>query len=77
MVRNNTNPISNEAIIEPRLPALAPIWPVEFNSESLVSVLLTRPSNIYVRIKMHTRNVHKFMLFLNEGTSVVHACWCD
>ena len=32
-------------------------------------MLLARPSNIYVRIKKHTRNLHKFMQFLNDGTS--------
>ena len=67
-VCDNNNIMSN-VIIEPSLPAVGPLWPAELISKSLVSVLLAHPSNIYVRIKKHTRNVHKFMQFLNDGTS--------
>ena len=63
------NNITSTVVIEPCLPVAGPPWSVEFNSESLVSVLLARPSNIYVRIKKHTWNVHKFMQFLNDGAS--------
>ena len=40
-------------------------WPMEINTKSLVSVLLTRPRNMNVCLKTHTRNVQKFMQFLN------------
>ena len=71
------NNISNELIIESGLSALGPPWPVEFNSESLISVLLTRQSNISLRLKMHTCSVHKFMEFLNEVAPSIPAGMVD
>ena len=46
------------------LHATGPQWPDDINTETLVSELLAWPSNIYVRIKRHTRNVQKCMHFL-------------
>ena len=56
-------------IAETELPFIGPRWPIELNSESLVSELIARPSNIYVRIKRHTCSVQKFMHFLSNGAS--------
>ena len=61
--------IISSAIIETPLSVAGPKWPTELNTESLVSVLLAQPSNIYVCIKRHTQSVQKFMHFLSDGTS--------
>ena len=61
--------VVSSVMAEPELHTTGPQWPEDNNTESLVTELLTRSSNIYVRIKRHTRNVQKFMHFLNEGTS--------
>ena len=52
-VRNTNNP-SNELIVESGSSGLGPSWPVEFKLKSLIPVLLTRPSNMNVRLKMYT-----------------------
>ena len=57
------------AMTEPELHVLGPEWSDDNNTKTLVSELLAQPSNIYIRIKRHTRNVQKFMHFLTEGTS--------
>ena len=51
---------------EPALHFPAPMWPDDINTETLVSELLARSSNIYVRIKRHTRSVQKIMHFLTK-----------
>ena len=63
--------VTSSVMVEPELPIHGLQWPDDISTETLVSDLLARSSNVYVRLKRHTRNVQKFMLFLNKGTSFV------
>ena len=61
--------VTSSVMVEHELHISGPQWPDAINMKTLVSELLACSSNIYVRIKRHTRNVQKFKYFLTEGTS--------
>ena len=65
------NTDNNDRFVEPTTSGFGPCWPVKLKIEILMPALLNRGSGVNVSLKMHTRRVHKFMTFVNEGATTM------